>query len=188
VVIAGKSAKRRNPELCQHLGLVYLPEDRHTHGIFLDRPYIETATSSVLGQLGRPLLSSRREKTLGQSFVEQLQIKATSLFQQARTLSGGNQQKVVLAKCLASKPRVIILDEPTRGVDAKARQDVYHLVQKLTDQGLGVLLISSDLEEVIQLSDRVYIMYHGRIVEELMRNDCQMERITAASFGIKDEL
>ncbi|NOZ72304.1 MAG: sugar ABC transporter ATP-binding protein, partial [Chloroflexi bacterium] len=129
-----------------------------------------------------------KERQIASSFVDRLQIKVSSLSQLARTLSGGNQQKVVLAKALAIQPKVIIFDEPTRGVDAQARQDVYHLIRDLKVQNVGMLLISSDLEEVILLSDRVLVMYHGSIVEELEHSECQLERITAASFGVKGEL
>jgi AI-2 transport system ATP-binding protein len=185
VMIAGQVADRRSPRRCAELGLVYLPEDRHAHGIFLELPNLYTTTASILPRLGKVLLSQSEEARIGARFVDQLRIKINSLSQQARTLSGGNQQKVVLSKCLAGDPKVVILDEPTRGVDAKARQDVYHLIRKLTEQGVGILLISSDLEEVIQLSDRVLVMYHGQIVEELPRAQCQIERITASAFGVR---
>lgn len=185
VWIGGKLVANRSPKACQDLGLMYVPEDRHAHGIFPELPNYLTTTASILPRLGRFILSFKEEYHLAEKYSKQLQIKATSLFQPSSTLSGGNQQKVVLSKSLACRPRVIILDEPTRGVDAKARQDVYHLVRQLTSQQVGVLLISSDLEEVTQLSDRVLVMYHGGILEELPRPDCQIGRITAAAFGMR---
>ena len=185
VYIDGKLAIHRSPRHCQVLGLVYVPEDRHTHGIFLDLPNIQTTTAGILPRLGRLLLSSQLERKIANQYIDRLKIKISSLSQLARTLSGGNQQKVVLAKSLAGQPRIIILDEPTRGVDAKARQDVYQLIQQLTAQGVGILLISSELEEVIHLSNRVLVMYNGAIVEELEHDECQIERVTAASFGLK---
>lgn len=188
VLINNAKTTRRNPQLCQDLGLVYVPEDRHTHGIFLDLPFPYTITASCLRQLAAPLLSSRREKETSQHHIEQLGIRSSGFAQIARTLSGGNQQKTVLAKSLAIKPRVILLDEPTRGVDAKARQDIYDLISLLKEQGVGILLISSDLEEITQLSDRVLVMFHGEIVEELAHSQCQIKRITAASFGMKEEV
>jgi|GEM_PF-13460 len=186
VTVAGRTAEKRSPRSCQDLGLVYVPEDRHSHGIFLNLPNLYTMSAAVLHRLGRPLLSARAERTLGAQFVEQLRIKVSSLEQVSRTLSGGNQQKTVLAKSLVSQPRVVILDEPTRGIDARARVDVHTLIHELTHQGLGVLLISSDFEEVIDLSDRVLVMYHGRLVEELTHSQCQIERVTAAAFGLKE--
>ena len=188
VSVNGKPLLRRSPRICQDTGLIYVPEDRHEHGIFLELPNAQTTTAGILPHLGRFLLSFKQEKHIANQFVNQLKIKVTGLSQLSRTLSGGNQQKVVLSKALAGQPRVIILDEPTRGVDAKARQDVYQLIQQLTTDGVGILLISSDLEEVTQLSDRVLVMYHGAIAEELAHSDCQIERITEAAFGLRGAL
>lgn len=188
VLVSGKALEKRSPRKCLDNGLVYVPEDRHAHGIFLDLPHLHTTSASILKAISPALINFKQERQVSERYVQQLQIKANGLFQVAKTLSGGNQQKVVLSKCLASNPRVVILDEPTRGVDAKARQDVYRLIEKLTEQGVGVLLISSDLEEVVQLSDRILVMHQGVLVDEFTRPDFQMERITAASFGLKDEL
>jgi AI-2 transport system ATP-binding protein len=186
VTIDGRAAARRSPRTCQDLGLVYVPEDRHRHGIFLNLPNLYTMSAAILHRLGRPLMSAKMERTIGVEFVEQLRIKVSGLGQVSRTLSGGNQQKTVLAKSLVSRPKVVILDEPTRGIDARARVDVHALIHDLTEQGLGVLLISSDFEEVIDLSDRVLIMYHGELVEELAHSQCQIERVTAAAFGLRE--
>jgi AI-2 transport system ATP-binding protein len=188
VRINGQAATHRSIHRCQEMGLVYVPEDRHAHGIFLDLPNLQTTTAAILPKLGRFLLSIRQERAIASQYVDQLKIKVAGLSQLARTLSGGNQQKVVLSKALASNPHIIILDEPTRGVDAQARQDVYHLIHQLTSQQVGVLLISSDLEEVAQLSDRVLVMYQGGIIEELTHSECQIERITTACFGLEGEL
>ncbi len=187
VVIAGDDLPVRSPAICQQHGLVYVPEDRHAHGIFLDLPSVYTITAGILPQLGKYLLSEDKEKDIGERFVDELNIKVNSIWQTAGTLSGGNQQKVVLAKALAGEPKVIILDEPTRGIDASARQDVYRLIRALTKEGVGVLLISSELEEIVELSDRVLVMYRGRITEELSGKDINLERVTNASFGISTE-
>jgi AI-2 transport system ATP-binding protein len=187
ITIGGVKALRRTPQYCQDMGLMYVPEDRHAHGIFLDLPFPHTITASSLQQLAAPFLSYRKEKEEAENYINRLKIKSSGLAQIARTLSGGNQQKTVLAKSLACKPKVVIMDEPTRGVDAKARQDIYDLITSLKEQGVGILLISSDLEEITQVSDRVLVMYHGAIVEELGRERCQIKNITAASFGMKVE-
>ena len=184
VRIRGKELSRRNPSLCQRHGLVYVPEDRHAHGIFLDLPSVYTVTAGILDRLGKWLISNDIEKNIGQRFVEAMNIKLNSIWQIAGTLSGGNQQKVVLAKALAGEPKVVILDEPTRGIDASARQDVYRLIRELTSQGVAILLISSELEEVVELSDRVLVMYRGRIIDELTDNDINLERVTESSFGM----
>ena len=188
VSIMGHELTRRNPALCQQYGLVYVPEDRHAHGIFLDLPSVYTITAGILDRLGKWLLSSETEKSIGERFVEAMNIKLSSIWQIAGTLSGGNQQKVVLAKALAGEPRVVILDEPTRGIDASARQDVYRLIRDLTNQGVAILLISSELEEVVELSDRVLVMYRGRIIDELTGDDINLERVTESSFGISREV
>ena len=188
VFIDGEIIKKRTPRRCLDMGLVYVPEDRHAHGVFLELPNGHTITASILKRLGHLLLSFRKEKKVTGEFTTRLQIKSSGPRQIARTLSGGNQQKVVLAKALAGNPKVVILDEPTRGVDAQARQDVYHLIRQLSEQGVGIMLISSDFDEVIQLSDRVLVMYHGEIVDEMAHSECQIERITESAFGLKGTL
>jgi len=188
VRILGNNLPRRSPAICQQHGLVYVPEDRHAHGIFLDLPSAYTITAGILERLGRWLLSTEAEKRISERFVQAMNIKLTSIWQIAGTLSGGNQQKVVLAKALAGEPKVVILDEPTRGIDASARQDVYRLVRDLTSQGVAVLLISSELEEVVELSDRVLVMYRGRIINELTGDDINLEKVTESSFGMLQEV
>lgn len=161
VVINGKPAPRRSPRLCQEMGLSYVPEDRHAHGIFLALPSAQNISASVMALSGAHFMKPAQEVTLAQHFIERLRIKLSSPMQIARTLSGGNQQKIVLAKTLAPEPRVIILDEPTRGIDAHARQDVYRIIRELTAEGVGVVVISSEVSEIAEVSDRVLIMYCG---------------------------
>ena len=187
VRVRGQDLAQRSPALCRRHGLVYVPEDRHAHGIFLDLPSVYTITAGVLERLGGLFLDSNKEADLGRSFVDSLNIKLSSIWQTAGTLSGGNQQKVVLAGALATDPAVVLLDEPTRGIDASARQDVYRLIRSLTAAGVGVLLISSELEEVVDLSDRVLVMHRGRIVTELAGSDLTLENVTEASFGLLEE-
>ena len=165
VRIAGRPAPRRTPQLCQAMGLVlraggparprHLPDAAQRpdgHGR-------RSCPSAVPASCGRI-----RRSALTQVFVERLRIKLSSAMQVARTLSGGNQQKVVLAKMLAPGPRVIILDEPTRGIDARARQDVYRIIRELTADGVGVVVISSEVGEIAEVSDRVMVMKRGRLV------------------------
>ncbi|MBU1175453.1 MAG: sugar ABC transporter ATP-binding protein [Alphaproteobacteria bacterium] len=181
VTIAGVAAPRRTPQICQELGLAYVPEDRHAHGIFLALPCAQTISSSVLS-LGRSrFMSEAREVAMAARFVERLRIKLASPLQVARTLSGGNQQKIVLAKTLAPEPRVIILDEPTRGIDARARQDVYRIIRELTADGVGVVVISSEVGEIAEVSDRIMVMKRGRLTE-LPAGVKGIEQISAATF------
>lgn len=181
VTIAGRSAPQRTPQACQELGLAYVPEDRHAHGIFLALPCSQTISASVLSLGKSRFMSDEQEITLASRFVERLRIKLASPKQVARTLSGGNQQKVVLAKTLAPEPRVIILDEPTRGIDARARQDVYRIIRELTADGVGVVVISSEVGEIAEVSDRVMVMKRGRL-SEMPAGMKGIEQISAATF------
>nr|MDQ2705046.1 sugar ABC transporter ATP-binding protein [Pseudomonadota bacterium] len=152
VRIAGQAAPHRTPRISQAMGLSYVPEDRHAHGIFLALPSSQTVTAGLLS-LGRSrFMKLENETTLARDFIERLRIKLSSPLQVARTLSGGNQQKVVLAKTLAPGPRVIILDEPTRGIDARARQDVYRTIRELAADGVGVVVISSEVGEIAEVA------------------------------------
>ena len=181
VLIAGSPAPTRTPQLCQEMGLSYVPEDRHAHGIFLALPAAHTISSSVMSLARSRYMPERREVELAGRFVDRLRIKLASPLQLARTLSGGNQQKVVLAKTLAPEPRVIILDEPTRGIDARARQDVYRIIRELTADGVGVVVISSEVGEIAEVSDRILIMKRGRLTE-LPAAMASVEQISAATF------
>jgi rhamnose transport system ATP-binding protein len=131
------------------------------------------------------LLRPRAEMSLARRFMEQLRIKAASPSAKVQTLSGGTQQKVVLAKWLATEPRVLILDEPTRGVDVGTKADVHRLVSDLAADGLGILLISSDLPEVLAMSDRIVVMREGRTVAEFSRAEATQQRVIAAAAGVQ---
>jgi AI-2 transport system ATP-binding protein len=184
VFLEGVELKDRSPRSCLDRGLTYMPEDRHLHGIFLDLANVQTMSSGILDKLATPFISEKKEMALADKYIDYLKIKVSSPLQISRTLSGGNQQKVVLAKILAAEPKVIILDEPTRGVDAKARQDVYKLIRELSGQGISIILISSDLPEVIQESDRILVMHNGRVEAEFHGPDFSLEKITASAFGL----
>jgi rhamnose transport system ATP-binding protein len=131
------------------------------------------------------VLRPRRERRLAERFVEQLRIRATSVAQAVRSLSGGNQQKVVLAKWLAAEPRILILDEPTHGVDVGTKADVHRTISHLATQGLTILLISSELPEILGMSDRVLVMREGRLVAEFPRAEATQERIVRAAAGVE---
>ena len=187
VFMNGRELTRRTPRSCLAAGVGYVPEDRHLHGIFLDLPNVQTMTAGVLNNLGRPFLSPKKEALLAKRYIEDLRIKVFSGSQVARTVSGGNQQKVVLAKILAAEPHLLIFDEPTRGVDAQARQDVYKLIDELQGRGIGIILISSDLPEVIQESDRILVMYNGRISAEFPGPHFDLEQVTTRAFGLGEK-
>lgn len=169
-------------------GMVYVPEDRHAHGIFSIAAIRKNISSAILYRLKGWFLPIKAEKELSRKFIKDLDIKATSLEQELKDLSGGNQQKVVLSKYLSATPKVIILDEPTRGIDANARMDIYQMIQDLKATGLAVILISSDIEEIEKLSDRVLIMHEGRMVKTLSKHEILTDTITTFAFGIKSEV
>ena len=169
-------------------GLVYVPEDRHLHGIFSITSIKNNITSILLDRLKGLFLPFQQERLLTIKYVSKLKVKATNIDQDLKDLSGGNQQKVVLSKYLAASPKVIMLDEPTRGIDANARNDIYRIIQDLKSQGLAVLLISSDIEEIQNLSDRVIVMHEGSIVKTLEKSEITIDNITTWAFGVKKEV
>lgn len=170
-------------------GVNYVPEDRFNDGLFRIRDIVENTTSALLSgqKLGSILLKVREEQKIAQGYVDNFRTKVTGLHQEVGGLSGGNQQKVVIGRAFSVSPKVVILDEPTRGIDAAARGDVYAVLQELRQAGVSILLISSDMEEVIELADRALIMYQGRINCELSRDEISQDRLMSAAFGIIDE-
>jgi rhamnose transport system ATP-binding protein len=184
--IDGRPFRPRSPRAALRRGLAYLPEDRIHQGLIQSMSISQNATLAVLPDLTPGgVLRPRRELALTRRFMEQLRIKATSPAQVVRSLSGGNQQKVVLSKWLAAEPRVLILDEPTHGVDVGTKADVHRTISHLAGQGLTILLISSELPEILGMSDRVLVMREGRLVAELDRSDATQERVIQAAAGLE---
>ena len=167
-------------------GLNYVPEDRHLHGLFKISDVAANTTSAMLQEkeTGGFLLKRRVEREMTQKYIDRFRTKVTGQQQLAGSLSGGNQQKVVIGRSLTTTPKLLILDEPTRGIDAAARGDVYSIIHELRNQGVSVLLISSDMEEIIELSDRVMTVCAGRINGEFKGEDINQDKLMAASFGI----
>lgn len=184
VIMNGKKLIPCDAKSSREAKISYIPEDRHKYGIFLDIPFYETISSEVLKKISKVFLNKKQEKEMSKKYVEELKIKVLNEEQYSRMLSGGNQQKVVISKILTTEPKVVILDEPTRGVDAKAREDVFQIVRDLKKKGVAVILISSDLEEVINNSDRIIVIHSGEINLELDKKDFSIEVITQASFGV----
>jgi L-arabinose transport system ATP-binding protein len=164
-------------------GIGYAPEDRKREGLILMRSVLENASLAVLHRLSRfHFIQSRLERRLAGEYIDRLRVRTPSLEQEVGKLSGGNQQKVVLARWLAAKPKVLILDEPTRGIDVGAKAEIYHLIDDLANQGLGVMFISSDLPEILGLSDRIYVMQNGRISGELPGPGATEEKVLALAM------
>ncbi len=182
--VDGQRVTIRSPQDAVRQGIVLVPEDRKQQGLVLVLSVRENIALSVLRHLARFGFPSRqRERSLAQAFVDRLRIRTPSLEQRVLNLSGGNQQKVVLARALATQPKVLILDEPTRGIDVGAKAEVHALVAELAESGMAILLISSELPEVLSMSHRVLVMSGGRIVAEFSREEATEERVLAAATG-----
>jgi len=186
IALNGKPIAIGSPSDAIGLGIAYVPEDRHLHGVIQDLPVVDNAMIAVLDQfLHGPLLDRGQEVEQGAAAVRQLGVKTPSVFTPVRSLSGGNQQKVALARWLAIRPKVLILDEPTQGIDVGAKAEIYRLVEKLAADGVAILMISSELPEILGLADRVAIMRGGRLVANLDRAEATQERIL--EFALEEE-
>ena len=185
--ISGRRFRPRSPRAALRRGLAYLPEDRLQQGLVQPMSISANTSMAVLPRLTPAgILQPWRERRLARRFMEQLRIRATSPAQIVRRLSGGNQQKVVLAKWLAAEPRILILDEPTHGVDVGTKADVHRAISHLAAQGLTILMISSELPEILGMGDRVLVMREGRLVAEFPRADATQERIIHAASGVEE--
>jgi rhamnose transport system ATP-binding protein len=186
ISLNGKPVTVRSARDAIDLGIAYVPEDRHLHGVIQDLPVVDNAMIAVLDQfLHARLLDREEEVQAGAGAVKKLGVKTPSVFTPVRSLSGGNQQKVALARWLAIQPKVLILDEPTQGIDVGAKAEIYRLVEKLAEDGVAILMISSELPEILGLSDRVAVMRGGRIVATLDRAEATQERILG--FALEEE-
>ena len=184
VRLDGAEVSFRSPSEAMHAGLAYLPEDRHQDGLILDFSIASNVSLPILRRLFPRLLThSSVERGLAQGYADQLGVRMTGVDQLVSALSGGNQQRVVLAKWLATKPRVLILDEPTRGIDIGAKVEVHRIISDLATSGLGIVMISSDLPEVLAMSDRILVFHEGRISAEIARADADEERVMVAATG-----
>ena len=170
-------------------GVNYVPEDRHYHGLFKIRSISSNTTSALLDtrEIGRVDMNRRRQRQIAQKYVDEFHTKIVSLEDLIGSLSGGNQQKVVIARSLSTLPKVVMLDEPTRGIDAAARSDVYNIIHQLKEAGVAVLMVSSDIEEVVELADRAITVFQGRVNGEFSHDEITRDVLTSASFGIVNE-
>lgn len=183
ILIGGDVAKISSPRDAMELGIAYVPEDRRRHGVILDLPVAQNITLAIHRRLfPGGWLRSSAERSLAQDFVNRLGIKTANTDEAVGNLSGGNQQKVSLARWLAAKPKILILDEPTQGVDVGAKSEIHRLVRQLAQDGLAVILISSDLPEVIGMSDRIGVMRQGRLLE-ILPGSAPAETIMASALG-----
>lgn len=186
VFIEGTPVGIRSPNSAVRAGMALVPENRQLHGLVLEQsvernivlPNLDWLSTAVAG-----LVKRRQARTVSETYVRQLNVRTPSLMQRVKLLSGGNQQKIVLAKWLASSPKVLILDEPTRGIDVGAKAEVHALMSQLAAQGIGIVMISSEMPEVLQMSDRILVMHEGRVAAILDRAQATQEIIMSYASG-----
>lgn len=180
----GELIRPQSPRDAIAAGMALAPEDRKLHGLVLPMTVRENASlASLKRDQNKGLLNFPAEEAVAEEAVEQLQIKTPHLEQVTRFLSGGNQQKIVLGKWLALTPQLLMLDEPTRGIDVGAKREIYRLMEKLAGEGMAILFVSSEMEEVLGMADRALVMHEGRIAGELARNELSEQAIMQLATG-----
>ncbi len=184
VLLDGRRVRFKTPSEALQAGVAYVPEDRHLDGLVAGFSIAENVSLPIIPRLFPHLfIRGSRERNLAAGYTERLRIRSTGVGELIEALSGGNQQKVVIAKWLATEPRVLILDEPTRGVDIGAKVEVHRIISDLAASGLGIVLISSELPEVLAMSDRIIVLHEGRISAEIPRAEASEERVMFAATG-----
>jgi rhamnose transport system ATP-binding protein len=184
VVVRGRTVHIGSPADAIANGIAYVPEDRRRHGVVLEMPISENITLAALGNLSRfSALDFKRERELASDYAQRLGVKTPSIRALVSTLSGGNQQKVALSRWLVMKPALLILDEPTQGIDVGAKSEIHELMTELAEQGVAILLISSELPEILAMSDRIAVMHGGTIVSVIDRADATPERVLARALA-----
>jgi ribose transport system ATP-binding protein len=185
IEIEGRAVRPGSPAKAVDRRLALVPEDRRGHGVGLDLSVTENITLPSLARYSRfGFLNRKRERSDTEDLIKRLQIKTAGRDALVRTLSGGNQQKVAIAKQLAVDPKVILMDEPTRGIDVGAKSEIHRLLRELAGAGIGILVISSELPELIGLCDRVLVVREGRIAGEVSGNEMTEEAIMRLASGI----
>lgn len=179
ILYEGKPAVIANSQEASRMGIALVPEDRRTQGLVIQKSVKDNITISVLDKLKNRfgLIRRKKEKELADSYIEQLKIKPAIAVNASGNLSGGNQQRVVIARCLALQPKVLIIDEPTNGIDIGAKQEIHDLLTQLAQQGMAIIMISSELPEVLAVANRVLVMRRGRIVWEFQGEEATQSAI-----------
>lgn len=187
ITLNGKPLKIRSPKEAISHGIAYLTEDRKEKGLALTMNIEENISMASHHELSRHgIMDDKKVRGNAEAFVEKLNIKTPGLWQKAQFLSGGNQQKVVLAKWLCRNTKVLIIDEPTRGIDVGGKYEIYKLMNQLSEEGIGIILISSELPEILGMSDRILVFNNGRIAGELSKDEADQVRILKFAVGLKD--
>lgn len=188
VSVYGKRIPRLTPHRCIQSGIGLLPESRKENGLTLILPIFQNITAAALEKISSGgVLGLRKEKKIAEDYIQKLSVACPGAYQLPLYLSGGNQQKVVLGKWLFTESKVLIFDEPTRGIDIGARDEIYRMIDDLAKSGVSILIISSDLPEIMTIADRVCVMREGRIVADLDIADASQEIIASYAAGGKHE-
>lgn len=186
--VEGQRVSISSPQAAIHLGIGLVPEDRKDQALLLNMAVSENIAVSGLGKFSRlGLINFSQIRSMAQEYVNTLDIRTPSLKQRVRNLSGGNQQKTVIARWLTLHPRILILDEPTRGIDVGAKAEIHALMSQLARQGVGILMISSELPEILGVSDRILVMHEGQISAEIARGDATQDAIMLAATGAVED-
>lgn len=186
VWIDGKQVDIRRPAEAIQYGMAYVSEDRKKYGLVLEMDIIKNSTLVALKKVTKwNVIDHALEVKQAEEITKRMKLKAPTLEAKVSQLSGGNQQKVVLSKWLLNSPKILILDEPTRGIDVGAKYEIYKIINELASQGVGIVLISSELPEVMGMSDRILVMSEGRITGEFQRHEATQEKIMTCATGGK---
>ena len=184
ILMGGESVRVPSPARAIQLGIGYVPEDRREHGVILEMPIAANTSFANLSAVSRwGWIDEDRENELAQRYIGLLRIKTASAQMAAGALSGGNQQRVALARWLAIEPKILILDEPTQGVDVGSKSEIHSLILDLAERGLAIIMISSELPEILGMSDRVAVMHAGRISGVLSRQEASEQKILTLALG-----
>jgi ribose transport system ATP-binding protein len=185
IIVAGREVIIDSPQKAVSLGIAYVPEDRKHHGAILTLPISWNITLPILRRISSMgFVNKDKEKAIVDLQRDNLRIKAVGMEHHVDSLSGGNQQKVVLAKWLASKPKILVLDEPTRGVDVGAKQEIYNLIAGFAEQGIAIILISSEMDELLDISDRMIVLSEKKVVGYLDKSEFSQNKVLALASGI----
>lgn len=184
IYINGEKAHINSPKDAVNYGIGLVAEDRKNHGVLLRMPISKNITLPILKRISSmSIVNIKKEKFYVEKEIKELSIRTPSAEQIVGNLSGGNQQKVVLGKWLASDSKILILDEPTRGIDVGAKQEIYKLINTLAEQGIGIIVISSEMEEILGLTDRILILYEGKFMTKLEKEDYSQEKVLQYASG-----
>lgn len=184
IYVDGKEAKIKHPFDAKKLGLAYMPEERRSQGIVPEMNIVENISLPNLEKFSKLIfVNQKKEVSAALQWIKKLKIVAAGYRQKLKNLSGGNQQKVVISKWLETEPKILIVDEPTRGIDVGIKVEIRRLLRELADQGIAIILLSSEIDEILELSDRILVLYGGKVVGSLHQEEATKEKILAFAMG-----